>query len=106
MVKRQNSGWRVKAAAGALAGIGALYPVAGMAQTSPDPSGAAVQVGGVSVTAQGGAQQGRPVVLPNTGGGPADDASSPAALGALLGVLGLGAATYLRYRSSRKRVGG
>lgn len=112
MVKRQKSGWRLKVLVGVLTGAGALAPVTVLAQGQPGPSGAAVEVGGVTSrpSTSGGAVsaggQARPVVLPNTGGGPAEDSPLGLALVALGGVMTLGTATYLRHRLWRGRIGG
>jgi hypothetical protein len=82
MSKVGSTGWRMRAAIGCLVGVGALYPFGVMAQEQPAPSGAAVEVGGVTaapsgapaevggVTAPEVAGVSAPGGLPATGGGP------------------------------------
>lgn len=48
----------------------------------------------------------RPLVLPNTGGGPVDDQNMFPLLGAFAGVIAVGTGGYLRVRRSRNRVKG
>ena len=127
MSQYRKVAWRKTVAVGWLVTTGSLFPLIATAQ-QPAPSGATVEVGGVQVRPQtapgnvsggqpqtievGGAQarsvevggaQSRPIVLPNTGGGPApDDRPWEFALGGLT-VIGVGA--YLRWRASRAHLG-
>ena len=91
--------WRMRLAIGCFAGVGMLlYPLGGMAQTG-QPSGAAVEVGGVTAPAPSGApvevggvtpEGAAPEVagvtapggLPATGGGPATSVQQPSVAGA------------------------
>jgi hypothetical protein len=122
-MSNRTSGWLRRAVGiGSLAVVGLLYPVAAMAQETPaQPSGAAVEVGGVSVTAPaiagglpGGAAvpagaQSRTIVLPSTGGGPVSDPTteSTTALAVLAGAIVVGTVAFLRRRrGSQARIGG
>jgi hypothetical protein len=104
-------------AIGSIATLGALYPMAAMAQETPPTSGAAVEVGGVVVGQSGGlptsgvspARQGLGVTLPRTGGGPADnpvqDVGVVVASGAVLAAI-VSTGVYLRRRGVQRRIGG
>jgi hypothetical protein len=117
MLKHSRREWRRQVVIfGCIAGIGALCPMSALAQEQPQLSGAAVEVGGVTVTGAGGAPvsstapssgavQGRQLLLPNTGTGPVDDNTNPSALVIAAGVLALGAGAYLHGRRSKNRVG-
>jgi hypothetical protein len=121
-MSNRTSGWLRRAVGiGSIAVVGLLYPVAAMAQETPaQPSGAAVDVGGVSVTAPaiaggvpGGAAapagaQSRSIVLPSTGGGPIADSSQDATivLAIVAGAVVLGTGLYRRRRVSQRAIGG
>jgi hypothetical protein len=97
---KTNSWWRATLVVACLAGSGALLSPIAMAQGQPPTtsSGAAVETGGIQRTAPG------PVVLPNTGGGPAEDATSLAIVFVLGGAAAIGTGVYARRRLLRLRV--
>jgi hypothetical protein len=114
--------WRIRMAIGLIVGAAVLYPPIALAQESQPntPSGGVVSVGGVTPP-QGGPSgapaavsgaQGRPLVLPNTGGGPAPSPDGDglvaiiAGAAAAAGLVLASGALHLRRRGSRPRVGG
>ena len=122
MRQQGRAGLRLALAIGAMAAIGALSPLAAVAQEQPQTSGAQTQLGGVTsttspavsgavtrtapaaVTTAPTSAQTRPIVLPNTGTGPGDDASNVWALALGAGLVALGGGAYIHRRWSRSRV--
>ena len=106
----RNSRWRQMVVVGVVACAAAVYPLSAAAQQQPEISGAAVEVGGVQSSAPSGATgprvlavQGRaPVILPNTGTGPVEDANNvDLALAVSAGMIALGAGAYVYRRRSK-----
>jgi LPXTG-motif cell wall-anchored protein len=103
-----------------MAAIGVLSPLAVVAQeqtsgaqtqlggvtstTSPAVSGAVTRTAPAAVTTAPTSAQTRPIVLPNTGTGPGDDASNVWALALGAGLVALGGGAYIHRRWSRSRV--
>ena len=104
MAMARRIGWRTGLAIAATGCCVALTPVGVLAQQPVSPSGAAVQVGGVSSSGSAGGRT-APVVLPNTGGGPATDDNNPA-IPVVAGLVVLGTLAYLRNRLTRRQVRG
>lgn len=130
MPRGNESSWPTSVTAAAVALLGALLPLVASAQNAP-ASGATVAVGGVQTQAPqvSGAQartpevagtglaaapvevqgvqaqpvEARPLVLPNTGGGPAAD-DRPGLL-ILAGLTALVAGAFVRLRAWRSRSG-
>ena len=121
--------WRMLVAIGYLTGIGTLNPYGVMAQADqpPAPSGASVEVGGVTAQGPGAVEvegvtapsalpatgggpstavqpsvagaQGRPLTLPKTGGGPQQNEDGLLAI--VAGLVAIGGGVYLRRRASQ-----
>ena len=129
MVKRHIAGWRTTLVAGCVAAFAAMSPlIAAADQRPPCASGAVRELGGVSSHGQGrghhcggddisfaalGGQadddlsiaqvgEARPLVLPNTGGGPVDDQNPALPLAVVATAMALGAGGYLGGRRVRR----
>ena len=112
----RNSPWRRLAVVGMVALAGAAYPLSAAAQQQQQPqiSGAAVEVGGVQRSGGGAAPAPRvasvparaPVILPNTGTGPMDDATTPELVLICAGLLALGAGACVYRRRSKNTAEG
>jgi hypothetical protein len=106
MSQAQRAAWRNALAVGWLVASGAVVPLIASAQQQPPPSGATIDVGGVEPpprSSEVASVQSPPIVLPNTGGGPApDDRPWEFTLGGLT-TLSVGA--FLRWRAVRAPAG-